>query len=304
MNVQETCKKLKETYNTHVLNESKPLVHAVYYTESKKALQENNLSKDINKPLMKLISNSMIDSKPKPDFIQGPLTLSMHTSKERGMTVYIFGEYHGAHDDCVDKLHNDEKCPKNYVMDSKINKCIPNTSERAKQILYNAQYKAMPMSEFLQKLFLNTDVFIDFFVEIPPFRGVEYTANVNPWHGWPGHLPKILDTFLPCIQASKRELTEKCNLMRVHYVDIRRQKIKTDILSTIMETLQENKYKPDKLDSFLEKPEVKKAIKILSKSVVEPGEYKKLLLSQIYDNPHVIKQIKKSYMGDEITKFI
>lgn len=80
----------------------------------------------------------------------------------------------------------------------------------------NDQYSLI--ENYLEQIVENTDVFLDMYFEFPGFSGnkyeKEYIKNDQ-------RLIKLFDKFYNCIQTISRK-SEKCQLSRIHYVDIRK----------------------------------------------------------------------------------
>ena len=82
----------------------------------------------------------------------------------------------------------------------------------------------MAIEDFLYNLILNTDVFLDLYIELPPYIGEKYISS--KFEGYDNtRLQKMFDTFVKCIQYATRG-AEECRLARVHYFDTRMREIK------------------------------------------------------------------------------
>lgn len=82
------CRYLHTYYDTNIL-EHNPKFRDIFLDILKKA----KTTKYTNNTLLKLITNISIPKEIVP-YINGPFTLSLHTSKEYNMNVYVFGEHH------------------------------------------------------------------------------------------------------------------------------------------------------------------------------------------------------------------
>jgi hypothetical protein len=136
-----------------------------------------------NIPLLNIIYNYFNGVLPSPKYISGPMSLTYQTSSKYDMKIYIFGENHGTTNTCtdldLDKLEN-----------------------------------SMNISHYLQKVFLNSDKFIDFYLEDELFR----TIQPNPKQDFMNLLRYDFDN---CLNPYKRS---KCSFktVRTHFVDTRR----------------------------------------------------------------------------------
>ena len=134
-----------------------------------------------NTTVLTLINNYFTKNKPVAKNISGPLRVVC--LKKGVKTFYLFGENHGYKNDCADQ--------KRY---------------------------GIPIQDYLLKLFETSDVFIDFFLEIPPMIPQKLTKESRKIY-----MNRIRLTFRNC---SIYKLWEKCRLkhtMRAHYIDIRTQ---------------------------------------------------------------------------------
>ena len=150
-----------------------------------------------NKTLIILLYNyfNNISKLPIVDYITGPFTLSYHYIPSLNKKIYIFGEYH--------PFKN--PCPDNY----------------------------MNIYDYLEKLFLNTPVFIDFYLEYDR-KDVddeekyiqEYEFSKKYFERYTLHSfiqkHKIINylryKFIKCIHHKKDTL---CQSIRSHYIDMR-----------------------------------------------------------------------------------
>lgn len=191
------CDMLVETYNTSILTN--------FPKELTKALEEEAIKCVQNKPnphgkgrkiLMRLINNHFNKSgnKPKPLYIKGPYTLTLQFHKEQKKSIYIFGEKHSGNTDCP--ITKDEK-------------------------------EAMLAEDYFEQIFTDPDYFYEFFFEIDKFDGTGYGGFkfVNDEDFVFGdknitRLDILREKNKDCM-GEDSWVKEKCQLGRVHYIDIR-----------------------------------------------------------------------------------
>jgi len=135
------CDTLIQTYNTSVLDVADPTFKDACIEEAHKCVIEESVYGQYEKKVLsQLILNHSKqndptvpkeEKKPITDFIGGPVSLTMHWSKQYKKIIYIFGEHHNVRTDCW-QFHSD---------------------------------KVMLIEDYLEQLFKHTDVFIDFYLE-------------------------------------------------------------------------------------------------------------------------------------------
>jgi hypothetical protein len=192
--MEELCANLLKTYNTNVLNNAPIEIKEAFYNESKRS-PECIKGREV---LKTLIQNHFEKQKPKPKFIGGPKTLSVHWSEEYQKMIYIFGEHHS----------NDMHCDERF-------------GKKAKKEEWGRN--KMSVEDFFFELISTTDVFIDFFFEFPAYsKGLnKYTVNKianNPEL----RMQKLFDYFKKCADYPTRS-DLLCRLARIHYFDIRKE---------------------------------------------------------------------------------
>ena len=184
------CDTLIQTYNTSVLDLSDPTFKDACVEQAYKCVNEENVYGQYKRTVLsQLILNHSIqndpdvpkkDKKPITDFIGGPLSLTMHWSKEYKKLIYIFGEHHSVKTDCW-QFRSDQ---------------------------------VMLIEDYLEQLFKNTDVFIDFYLE---------TGRTYQDYG-DTRTAVIATRCKDCFHnPNTKENENKCKLSRMHYFDVRRE---------------------------------------------------------------------------------
>lgn len=184
---------LLTTYNTNVLDDLHIDLQKALKKEAELSKQTPNPSGSDREILIQLIKNHYDADKIKPSakFIGGPKTLSVHLLPEYQKLLYIFGEQHIDIMDC-EKFEN-------FDLDDDIITSI---------------------EVYLYNLIINTDVFIDIFLELNAYKSGEYPKNYIPFENMRGRIAKLFEIFQKCIQKNTRH-DEHCKLARIHYFDIR-----------------------------------------------------------------------------------
>ena len=257
--------------------------------------------------LMRLIYNHYKGKKPTPSYIGGPTTLSSHWSDKYKKMIYIFGEIHSKKMDC--EKHLTQYCDKGKIKDPKTNKCVLKSSVRGKEIVNNIKQTEMPVEKFLEKLIINTDVFIDIFFETSFYRGEGYD-NIDKITG-SHRLGEIVNKIGTCLEYSKR-VAKKCQLARVHYFDIRKGvgdlygvnnvsyfRYKVGLVFRFELNGQE---KYTLLKILLKDKRIINVLNGLNESSL--GQYNKFWKKEIKSNFFVQKELKKTYLKEEINNFI
>jgi hypothetical protein len=187
-------------YNTSILNYLPEDLRNALYEEANKCLTDTKSAKlpdrcTTRDTLMRLIDNHRLNNKPVADLIKGPLTLTFHWHPEMKMMIYIFGEFHESNTDCI-RLHR-----KKYIN----GKIVP--------------VKSMFIEDYMKDLILNTDSYIDFYIEEKAHFGYDqdfsdYTDNKR--------ITIMINRFRECISNVRtRNTNQNCRLSRSHYFDIR-----------------------------------------------------------------------------------
>lgn len=175
--IEEICKKLHDDYNGDILEETKDEEIKEVFKNVSKEYKDGDKG---NTPLLNIIHNHFNGVLPSPNYISGPMSLTYQTSEKYNMKVYIFGEWHGRENTC-DTL--------DYAKSSNIH-----------------------ISKYLQELFLNSDKFIDFYLEDQMFSHGLFLSDFP--------LDIIRHDFNNCLHPSKRK---SCifKTVRSHFVDSR-----------------------------------------------------------------------------------
>lgn len=239
------CEKLLDTYNASILEETDVLTQALFYHYS----SNNALGNKGNTILMDIIRNYYNNkkvTKPIITRIGGPISLSLQWSDKYNMCVYIFGEYHSSRIDC-DKAkiyYNDEinvddlrdGCGKNKIRNPVTKRCVKEDGNTGKRIIRKENYRKMiketqyiKVENFLYDLFQSTPAFIDFYLETPGYTGQDYKAGKHPWENFNMRLSHLSTTFYECLSSIKRKDNPLCKLVRVHYLDIRKDSEMVDV---------------------------------------------------------------------------
>lgn len=193
--IQKICKEYNTTYikNMNQKEQSKLKNFVISIFNYSINIDDDNC----NKTLIILFYNyfNNIYKLPVVDYITGPFTLSYHYIPSLNKKIYIFGEYH--------TLKN--PCANNY----------------------------MNIYDYLEKIFLNTPLFIDFYLEDDKTdidNEAEYTLNynfsknyiekntLNSYLQQFGLMNYLRYKFIKCIYHKKDTL---CQSIRSHYIDMR-----------------------------------------------------------------------------------
>ena len=221
-NLQSICETLVETYNTSILDRSEKFFKEACIEEAKKCVDQHPHKKIVftnkmgdretsgleRKVLSQLILNHSNESNPeiqaenkKPiaNYIGGPYTLTMHWNKEYKKLIYIFGESHSTKTDC-DKF-------------------------KIKDGFYGKQH-TMLIEDYLEQLIRNTDVFIDFYLEIgrkQNFGGKMRIEEIRERFKHCFYNHRDVDHDVPDKYSLQTDTNIKCWLSRMHYFDLRKQ---------------------------------------------------------------------------------
>jgi len=180
------CQTLYENYDGSLLNNTNPDIKEIFKNIVTKAKDSGKG----NIPLINIIYNYFYGILQTPDNISGPFSLEYQKSKEYDMKIYIFGESHGYENQC---------------------------SEFYKQVYY------LSISEYLNKVFLNSDKFIDFYLEESLF----ITSSKSDYRT----LGKLREDFHKCLNPKTRS---DCiyKTIRTHFVDTRMEQKGLELVST------------------------------------------------------------------------
>jgi len=199
-----SCDILLETYNTSILDSADEELKKSLLEEAKKCADGNPDKGDRPRNVLaKLIINHSIQNdqdvekkykKPVVTSIAGPYTLTVHWNEKFKKLIYIFGEQHSTETDCDDELDDDDD---DDVVDKRF------------------------VGKYLYTLIKNTDVFIDFYVELNGFKGEKYETLFSDSIDRNLNIMFLGKYFQECIQKSTRDTKDDCKLSRSHYFDIR-----------------------------------------------------------------------------------
>jgi hypothetical protein len=316
-NLEWICDTLLKTYNTSILDRANQFFKEACVEEAKRCVSRNQHKKTLTSDgltyglerevLSQLIvnhsneSNPEIpseDKKPIANYIGGPFYLTMQWNKEYKKLIYIFGEIHSENTDC--------------------------NKFKIKDGFYGKK-DTMLIEDYLEQLIRNTDVFIDFYLEI----GRENVTSGDIRIG------KIAERFKYCfyepkdVDHAKPEKYDetnsniKCWLSRMHYFDLRQlaKDVHPDIISIIcvvmidlIYTLERIKKRtestreyPNVISDFLNKIDFEKKIKPLLEIFSEiktPDEYNEFWDKQIDSHKFLSKKVTKSSIHSKIKSFI
>jgi hypothetical protein len=281
------CDTLIQTYNTSVLDVSDTNFKDACIEEAHKCVRKDKDSE--RKVLSQLILNHSKqndpdvpkeEKKPITDFIGGPVSLTMHWSKQYKKLIYIFGESH-----------------------SKLNDCKWAIGYKPEQV--------MLIEDYLEQLFKNTDVFIDFYLETP---------RTYPDYG-DTRIGVMATRFKDCFyNPNTKENENKCKLSRMHYVDIRGESsdLKPNRMSYAslgMTYISGNKLLQNLtilLDKYNYDTKIKPIFEEFSKINIyddkeddeKYAEYDEFWDKQIKEVNFVIKKVARSTIHDKIKSFI
>ena len=189
-----------DSYNTSNLKDLPEDLREALYEEAKKCLENPGIANNPErcnerKTLMILINNHLLNNKPVSDFIKGPFSVTLHWNSDLKMMIYIFGELHRSNTDC--NLFPKEKSVNGTT--------VP--------------VQSMFIEDYLKQLLVNTDCYIDFYLEEQGHIG--YDPVLRP-HNRSERLSILRDRFMECISDIKRRNTNpSCRVSRSHYFDIR-----------------------------------------------------------------------------------
>lgn len=289
------CDTLIQTYNTSVLDLSDPTFKDACIEQAHKCVYEENVYGTYQrKVLSQLILNhssqndpdvTKENKKPITDFIGGPLSLTMHWSKEYKKIIYIFGESH-----------------------SKMTDCHFAFGYKPEQV--------MLIEDYLEQLFKNTDVFIDFYLETDrTYQDIYGDTRIGV----------MAKRFKDCFHnPNTKENENKCKLSRMHYVDIRKEApdIKPNRMSYacigiffVSEYININKTLPRLrflLDKYNYDTQIKPILEEFSKINIYDDteddekykEYDEFWDNQIKELNFLIKKATRSTIHDKIKSFI
>ena len=235
-NLQLICETLLETYNTSILDRSEKFFKKACIEEAKKCVEKEEINSIEKSRFTKSIDNRRIlertvlsqlilnhsnesnpeippeNKKPIANYIGGPYTLTMHWNKEYKKIIYIFGESHSRKTDC-DKF-------------------------KRKDGFFGKQ-NTMLIEDYLEQLIRNTDVFIDFYLEIGREQNLSGNDRISkitqrlkhcfynfrsPNHAEPVYFgPNPESGFQSTNPFSHDDTIIKCWLSRMHYFDLRRK---------------------------------------------------------------------------------
>ena len=285
--LHQICNTLIQTYNTSVLDTSDEHFREACTLESKKCTDENKHKRRYGlrrEVLAKLIVNhsketdktvSKQEKKPISNFIGGPKTLTMQWSKEYKKLIYIFGEYHNENTDCDKfKIQGDD------------NETL--------------------IEDYLDQLFKNTDVFIDFYLE----TGREHKDIYGD-----SRIMLISERFKDCLHDPNSDSNyQKCMLCRMHYFNVRSSA--TDLTpnrmsdaSSMLEIFLRILKNKDQFDitRFLVKYRYNTKIKPVLKEFSEiktDKDYYDFWNKQIDEHTFLNKKVIKSFIHEKIKTFI
>jgi hypothetical protein len=277
--LHQICNTLIQTYNTSVLDSSDEHFREACTLEAKKCAYENKHKRryGLNREVLaKLIVNhSKQEKKPIANFIAGPKTLTMQWNEEYKKLIYIFGEYHNESTDC-DKFRIDR------------------------------DFNEMLIEDYLDQLFKNTDVFIDFYLE----TGREHKDIYGN-----SRIALISERFKDCLHDPNSDSNyEKCMLCRMHYFDVRssasdltpnRMSESSTMLNIFVQILK-NKKDYD-VTRFLVKYRYNTKIKPILKEFSEiktDKDYYDFWDKQIDEHTFLNQKVIKSFMHEKIKSFI
>lgn len=224
------CEKILKTYNMNILNNFSLQTQAVIYSIVDKIREKKPV-------LARLIQNHYKGQKPVCAFLEGPERVMLLKSNKHNKIIYIFGEVHSDYFNCANNpvyetysrkqktlTELQGSCYAGQLYDEKNKICVPVSSKEGQDLINeNKKYTTgnifgvMGMDVYLEQLTQNTDVFLDIFIEHAKYTGEEYKGNPFDTGIM---LDKIGRSFKDCIEYSNRG-QEKCQLFRMHYVDVR-----------------------------------------------------------------------------------
>ena len=308
------CNKLLKTYNSNVLDETDINLKKLFLTTAEFSKQIK--LKKGNTTLLSLLNNYVQNDTPLPKYIGGPKTLSLHWNQKYEMTIYIFGEFHANKDDCYKFNPEKEKekdCPKGQIRNPETKRCVSKTGVLGKKILeeqkdqYNTEkFEFMLIEDFLVKLVKTTPVFLDIYVEFAAFKETGKDASFIPGQ----RIGRIFDRLKKCLYTYSRD-SELCDLLRLHYIDIRKGDKEVNPISHLRKllnhqldsrTLSTNVLVKNFKQIFNNDDLFVKTLKNLNTSSLT--EYNKFIADQILENPPTLKEMNKSFLKDEILSFV
>jgi hypothetical protein len=292
------CDTLIQTYNTSVLDLSDSTFKDACVEQAYKCVRDENRESKRTVLSQLILNHSKQDDpdvpkdnkKPVVDFIGGPLSLTLHWSKKYKKLIYIFGEKHDDVTDC-----------ENFKSKKK-------------------QNQEMLIEDYLEQLFKNTDVFIDFYLETDRIYQDIYGVQ---------RIPEITKRFKKCFYNPNENIID-CKLSRMHYFDVRKgtSDLKPNSMSYASYMMYTMNYR---LDEYRDYPQFKKLTRLKNmldrykyntqiKPILEEfskiniyddkadeqkyAEYDKFWDTQIEEHDFVVKKVVKSTIHDKIKSFI
>ena len=249
-NLEWICDTLLKTYNTSILDRSEQFFKEACVEEAKNCLDKNenfHFPGQKRRVLSQLILNHSNESNPelpaenkKPiaNYIGGPIDLTMQWNKESKKLIYIFGEIHDENTDC-DKF-------------------------KIKDRFYGKQH-TMLIEDYLEQLIRNTDVFIDFYLEIgrmPGNNSKDRIGKIAERFKYCFYEPGNVDHDMPSEDYDVPDKYNmgfhtniKCWLSRMHYFDLRQsaRDVYPDDISYVCVTMASLFYELQRIEKDMDK---------------------------------------------------
>jgi hypothetical protein len=288
--VDDIINSLILSYNTSDIKKLPEDLREALYEEAKKCLEKSESADNPErcnerKTLMRLIINNQLNKKPVSDLIKGPLSITLHWNSDMKMMIYIFGEFHSFKTDCEvfpqEKYINGETVP----------------------------VKSMFIEDYMKELLINTDSYIDFFLEEKAHFG--YDPNLTNGESVT-RIGILRNSFRQCISDIKsRNTNPNCILSRSHYFDIREGNVKGrfDVVSLLINELINltNLYYPDIKQFIIDFAIIREKFSYFIKTIITTSSDKafvKFWQDQLFIYPFLNEKMKRSSQYLSIRSFI
>jgi hypothetical protein len=255
------CDLLIKTYNVNKIDSALIELKDALRDRAIKCCNENPKNPTERIILKKLINNYFNPKiqQPKPKYIAGPITLTVHESLDKERIVYIFGEVHTDVKNC--KMFQDKE-DKEDKEDEKWNEENPDK---------------MTIDFFLYELMKTTTAYLDIYIEFAAFEKT-MGGYYSYFSGGPPntHIDNLFKKFKKCIELPSKSTSSRstgdCELARVHFFDSRMINSKdgaTDVFVLIEKIFYLQRNFPENIKEYIE---LRKKYKHILNSLREKDE--------------------------------